>query len=74
MAVSQFAMQGKVVANALTELVRSPLDRTTPTSTGWRLISENGDDPVRFLHELLQKMYWDAVRDEFADFILAFDD
>ncbi|KAL5048761.1 hypothetical protein BDW71DRAFT_205447 [Aspergillus fruticulosus] len=40
----------------------------------WRLNSERGDDPVRFLHQLLQRVYWNAARDEFANAILAFDD
>ncbi|KAL4990180.1 hypothetical protein BDW68DRAFT_175328 [Aspergillus falconensis] len=40
----------------------------------WRLNSERADDPVRFLHQLLQRVYWNAARDEFANAILAFDD
>ncbi|KAL4994678.1 hypothetical protein BDV10DRAFT_203591 [Aspergillus recurvatus] len=54
--------------------LQSPASYDVDFDKGWRLISEKGDDPVRFLHRLLQRMYWDALRDEFANAILAFDD
>ncbi|KAL4741115.1 hypothetical protein BDV11DRAFT_168476 [Aspergillus similis] len=54
--------------------LQSPGSYDADFDNGWRLISEKGDDPVRFLHRLLQNVYWDAVRDEFANVILAFDD
>ncbi|KAL4902940.1 hypothetical protein BDW74DRAFT_180237 [Aspergillus multicolor] len=60
-------------SNIFDEL-QSPSSYDADIDQGWLLISEKGDDPVKATYELLQRVYWDAVRDELANAILAFDD
>ncbi|KAL3479364.1 hypothetical protein BJX99DRAFT_77918 [Aspergillus californicus] len=63
-----------IMASNIFEDLQSPVSYDADFDKGWHTISEKRDDPVTFLFQLLQKVYWDAVRDEIANAILAFDD
>ncbi|KAL4955453.1 hypothetical protein BDW69DRAFT_160758 [Aspergillus filifer] len=54
--------------------IHSPTSYDADIDKGWRAISEKGDQPIKVVFQLLQRLYWDAVRDEMANAILAFDD
>ncbi|KAL4800771.1 hypothetical protein BDV19DRAFT_2817 [Aspergillus venezuelensis] len=54
--------------------INSPTSYDADIDRGWRAISEKGDEPIKVVFHLLQRVYWDAVRDELANAILAFDD
>ncbi|RDW78984.1 uncharacterized protein DSM5745_05836 [Aspergillus mulundensis] len=62
------------MASNIFDELQSPSSYDADIDQGWRLISEKGDDPVQAVYQLLQRVYWDAVRDELANAILAFDD
>ncbi|KAJ0424933.1 hypothetical protein BJY00DRAFT_308822 [Aspergillus carlsbadensis] len=54
--------------------LQSPVSYDADFDRGWRQISEKGEDLVKCLYELLRRVYWEAVQDEMANAILAFDD
>ncbi|KAL4966071.1 uncharacterized protein BDV14DRAFT_48110 [Aspergillus stella-maris] len=54
--------------------IHSPTSYDADIDKGWRAISEKGDRPIKVIFQLLQRVYWDSVRDEMANAILAFDD
>ncbi|KAL2819823.1 hypothetical protein BJX63DRAFT_381849 [Aspergillus granulosus] len=62
------------MVSSIFEDLQSPTSYDAGFDKGWRQIFEKGEDPVKCLHELLRRVYWEAVRDEMANAILAFDD
>ncbi|KAL4784431.1 hypothetical protein BJX76DRAFT_367631 [Aspergillus varians] len=54
--------------------LQSPVSYDADFDRGWRLVSEKKNDAVAYLYQLLQRVYWEAVEDEIANAILAFDD
>ncbi|KAL4946413.1 hypothetical protein BDV06DRAFT_218341 [Aspergillus oleicola] len=54
--------------------IHSPVSYDADIDRGWRPISEKSDEPIKVIFQLLQRVYWDAVKDEMANAILAFDD
>jgi hypothetical protein len=62
------------MASSIFDDLQSPVSYDADFDRGWRQLSEKGDDPVNRLYELLRRVYWDAVQDEMANAILAFDD
>ncbi|KAL3446891.1 hypothetical protein BJX65DRAFT_308516 [Aspergillus insuetus] len=62
------------MTSSIFEDLQSPVSYDADFDRGWRQILEKGEDPVTYLYELLRRVYWEAVQDEMANAILAFDD
>jgi hypothetical protein len=62
------------MSSSIFEGLQSLVSYDADFDRGWRQISEKGEDPVTYLYELLRRVYWEAVQDEMANAILAFDD
>ncbi|KAL4882662.1 hypothetical protein BJY04DRAFT_217155 [Aspergillus karnatakaensis] len=62
------------MASNIFDNLQSPVSYDAEFDKGWRAISEKGDEPIKAVFQLLQRVYWAAVEDEMANAILAFDD
>jgi hypothetical protein len=62
------------MTSSIFEDLQSPVSYEADFDRGWLQISEKGEDPVTSLYALLRRIYWEAVQDEMANAILAFDD
>ncbi|KAL2840682.1 hypothetical protein BJY01DRAFT_236655 [Aspergillus pseudoustus] len=62
------------MASNIFEDLQSPVSYDPDLGKGWRQTSKKGEDTVQYLHQLLRRVYWEAVQDEMANAILAFDD